>query len=549
MSFTITYQGKEATFEKKVSILELLKGIDPERKYVAAMVNKRVRELSYEIYYDAEVEFLTCSNHDAMRIYEASLRYVAAMAFKKCYPHLAIRFAYNISRAVSIHLLTPGAKADNAMLLRIRHEMERIVNADLPLKRMIVPDEEAAEIYKEHGYLDKLEILQYRPEKTVHLYQCEDYLDYMYSRMVPSTGYLKSYKLRLYSPGFILQYPRAENGGNIPPFEDAPTFVRVLRESHDWSKTVGASTVSGINKTIKELGVIEFINLSEARHNRMLCELGQMIQDDIENIRLICIAGPSSSGKTTFANRLRIELLSRGIHPIRISLDDYYKQRKYCPLDEEGKPDLESIDALDIEMFNRDMLSLINGEEVQLPRFDFTLGYQVPDRLLKIEEGQPIIIEGIHALNDRMTIDIPKSAKFKIFIAPQQQLNLDDHNPVSLTDLRLIRRIVRDHQFRGASVEETISMWPSVRRGEFKWIYPTQEGCDYVYNSLLPYELPVMKKYAEPLLRAVEKDSPYYLVAERLERMLKFFIDMDDSWVPSNSLMREFIGGSCYKDV
>ncbi len=549
MSFKVNYLGKEAAFEKKVSLIDLLKNEDPERKYVAAKVNNRVRELSYEVYYDAEIEFLTCSDQDAVRIYEASLRYVTAMAFKKCYPNLEIRFAYNISRAVSIHLLNPGAKADTAMLLKIRHEMERIINADLPLKRMIVPNEEAAKIYEERGYHDKLEMLQYRPEKTVHLYQCQDYLDYMYSRMVPSTGYLKTYKLRLYSPGFILQYPRAENGGEIPPFEDAPTFGRVLRETHDWSKIVGASTVSGINTTIKKLGTIEFINLCEARHNRMLCELGQMIEDDIENIRLICIAGPSSSGKTTFANRLRIELLSRGIKPIRISLDDYYKPRDLAPKDEDGKPDLESIEALNIEQFNQDMLSLINGEEVQLPKFDFTIGHQVPDRILKVGENEPIIIEGIHALNDRMTIDIPKSAKFKIFIAPQQQLNLEDHSPVSLTDLRLLRRIVRDHQFRGSSVEETLSMWPSVRRGEFKWIYPTQEGCDYVYNSLLPYELPVMKKYALPLLRAVEKDSPYHLTAKRLERMLKFFIDMEDHWVPSNSLMREFIGGSCYKDV
>ncbi|MBO4540657.1 MAG: nucleoside kinase [Bacilli bacterium] len=549
MSFKIICNGQEATYEKKISIRELIGDGDPERKYVAAKVNGRVRELEYEVYYDAEVEYLTCSDSDAVRIYEASLRFVTAMAFKKCYPNLPIRFSYNISRAVSIHLLDPAIRADNAMLLRIRHEMERIINADLPLKRMIVPNEEAAKIYEERGYLDKLDILQYRPEKTVHLYQCEDYLDYMYSRMVPSTGYLRNYKLRLYAPGFILQYPRAENGGQIPPFEDAPTFGRVLRESHDWSKIVGASTVSGINKTIKELGTIEFINLSEARHNRMLCELGQLIQDDINSIRLICIAGPSSSGKTTFANRLRIELLSRGIRPIRISLDDYYKERKYCPLDEDGKLDFESIEALDIEQFNQHMLALINGEEVQLPKFDFELGHQVPDRLLRLDPDQPIIIEGIHALNDRMTTDIPKSAKFKIFIAPQQQLNLDDHTPVSLTDLRLLRRIVRDHQFRGSSVEETLSMWPSVRRGEFRWIYPTQEGCDFVYNSMLPYELPVMKKYAEPLLRAVEKDSPYFLAAERLERMLKFFIDMDDQWVPSNSLMREFIGGSCYKDV
>ena len=549
MSFTLNYLGQKKTFEKKVALLDLIQENDPERQYVAAKVNNRVRELSYEVYYDADIEFLTVKNSEAVKIYEATLRYVVAMAFARCYPNLKIRFAYNVSRCVSIHLLDPSVRADTAMLLKIRHEVEEIIKADYPLKKTIVPNEEAAKIYAEKGFADKLEILSYRPEKTVHLYECDGYLNYMYQVMLPSTGYIKNYKLRLYSPGFLLQYPRAENGGEIPEFKDAPTFGRVLTDAHDWAKTIGINTVAGINSTIKDLGVIEFINLCEARHNRMLCELGEMIEDDIDEIRLICIAGPSSSGKTTFANRLRIELLARGIHPIRISLDDYYKPREETPLDEEGKPDFETIEALDIETFSQNMVDLINGKEVTLPRFDFQLGHRVNGRTLKIGKNQPLIIEGIHALNDRLTVDIPKSAKFKIFIAPQSQTNLDDHNPVSLTDLRLIRRIVRDKKFRNSSAEETLSMWPSVRRGEFKWIYDTQEGSDYVYNSYLPYELPVMKKYALPLLQAIDKESEYWPDAARLIRMLKFFIDMEDNWVPSNSLMREFIGGSCYKDV
>ena len=261
------------------------------------------------------------------------------------------------------------------------------------------------------------------------------------------------------------------------------------------------------------------------------------------------MAGPSSSGKTTFANRLRIELLSRGIKPIRISIDDYYKRDKDMPKNEDGEPDYESIDALDLALFNQNMVDLISGETVTLPKFDFQQGKRVPGRTLHVGKNEPIIIEGIHALNDRMAPDIPNSNKFKIFIAPQAQINLDDHNPLSLTDLRLIRRIVRDFKFRASSAEETLSMWPNVRKGEFRWIYDTQEGSDYVYNSMLSYELPVMKKYAMPLLEKIDKDSPYYPTAMRLMRMLKFFVDMDDEWIPSNSLMREFIGGSCYADV
>ncbi|MBQ9456982.1 MAG: nucleoside kinase [Bacilli bacterium] len=549
MAYEITINGSKMTLEKNERILDIIQSRDPEKRAVAARVNRRLRDLNFEIQGPCDIEVIQNNDIEAMKVYEASLRYVVAMAFANCYPQLHIRFAYNVSRAISIHLLTSGFTANSAMLQTITQEIDRIIAADYPLKRIVVPNDEAAEIFKARGYDDKIAILPYRPERTVHLYECNGYLDYMYSPMVPSTGYIHDYKLRLYTPGFLLQYPRAEKGGTIPPFEDAPTFSRTLTEVHDWSKTVGLLDVASINRAVEKNGPIELINLCEARHNRMLCELGERIQRDIDEISLICIAGPSSSGKTTFANRLRIELLSRGIRPVRISLDDYYLERKDCPLDENGKPDLESIEALDIALFNQNMVELISGEEVTLPRFDFQLGKRVPGRTLKVGKNEPIIIEGIHALNERMTVDIPKSAKFKIFISPGSQLNLDDHNPVSLTDLRLVRRIVRDYKFRNASAEETLSMWPSVRAGEFKWIYATQEGSDYVYNSILPYELPIMRHYALPLLAQIAPESPNYPVAQRLMKMLKYFVDMDEEWVPSNSLMREFIGGSCYADV
>jgi len=548
MPFTVKINDREVTLNKKTAILDIIAPYDPDKRAIAVRVDNRVRELTYEVSRDCNIEVLKATDADAIKVYEASLRYVVAMAFARCYPDMKIRFSYNVSRCISINTLG-NTVANTAMLLRITHEIDRIIAADIPLRRMKVSIPEAIKVYDKLGYDDKKDILQYRPERIVHLYECDGFLDYMYSHMVPSTGYIHDYKLRLYSPGFMLQYPRAEFEGKIPPFEDDPTFNRTLRESHEWAKIVGSDTVAGINSSIKTRGPIEFINLCEARHNRMLCELGQLIEDGIDHISLICIAGPSSSGKTTFANRLRIELLSRGINPIRISLDDYYLPKSQAPIGEDGKPDLEHIEALDIPLFNQNMLDLINGESVTLPRFDFQLGKRVAGRTIKVGPNEPIIIEGIHALNDRMTIDIPKSAKFKIFIAPQAQMNLDDHNPCSLTDLRLIRRIVRDFKFRNSSTEETLSMWPSVRAGEFRWIYACQEGSDYVYNSMLSYELPVMKKYALPLLSAIEVESPYFPIAQRLIRMLKYFIDMPDEWVPSNSLMREFIGGSCYADV
>ncbi len=547
MAFTLKFHDQEKSFDKKVALLDLVD--DPQKEFVCAKVNNRIRELTYEVYYDADVEFLTVRDADAIPIYETSLRYLVAMAFKRAYPELEVRFSYNVSRSIFVQILNDSRHSDMSMVRRIEDEMQTIVAADFPLNRMIVTKEEAKNIYEDKKFTDKLELLKYRPEKTVHLYDCDGYLNYMYGRMVPSTGYLKKYKIRLYSPGIIIQYPRAEAGGDIPKFEDAPTFGKTLKASHAWGKIAGADSVSGINEHIKKDGVIDFINMCETRHNRMLVELGNMIESDIDTIRLICIAGPSSSGKTTFSNRLRIELLSRGIKPIRLSIDDYYLPKSEVPKDENGDPDLESINALDIELFNQNMLDLISGKEVQLPRFDFKLGHRVSGRKLKVSFSQPIIIEGIHALNDMLTINIPKHQKFKIYISPQAQINFDNHNPMSLTDLRLLRRIVRDKKYRNASAEETMSMWPSVRKGEFTWIYNTQEGADFVFNSLLSYELSVMKKYAMPLLSNIDTNSVYFPVAERLIRMLKYFDDMSDEWVPSNSLLREFIGGSCYANV
>ena len=550
MSFTVKIKNHgEVSYDHDVTLLEIIGDRNPDRKIIAARVNNRIRELTYILKEDAEVEFLTFADPEAMKLYEACLRYVIAMAFSRVYPGLKIRFAYNVSRCVGIHILSKKISANTNMLIRINHEIESIIQADYPLIRHVVKNEEAKEIFEERGFEDKIDLLQYRPEKTVHLYECDGYLDYMYHHMVPSTGYITSYKLRLQAPGLLLQYPRAERKGEIPEFKDAPTFGRTLKESHDWGKTIGSDQVAKINRHIERSGDIEFINICEARHSRMLTELGQLIQDDIDDIALICIAGPSSSGKTTFANRLRIELLSRGIHPIRISLDDYYLPKDRYPIGEDGKPDYESIEALDIELFNQNMVDLINGEEVTLPHYDFQQGKQIPGRTLKLGANEPIIIEGIHALNERMTLDIPKNKKFRIFISPQAQINLDDHNPLSLTDLRLIRRIVRDYQFRGSSAEETLDMWPSVRAGEFRWIYDNQENADYVYNSMLSYELPVLKRYAMPLLLKIDKESPYWPAAARLMSMLKYFIELDEKWIPSNSLLREFIGGSCFADV
>lgn len=546
MSFKITFAGEVKTFDKPVRVLDLL---GSDNNFFCALVNNRVRELTHELTADSVIEPLTLTHSESVRIYQTSLRYLVAMAMNRIRPEIKIRFSYNVSRSIFIQILNEGIRADRELVHELEQEMKRLIAADIPFNRSKISVEEAAKIYEERGFEDKLEVLKYRPEKTVHMYECDGYLNYMYGFMVPSTAYLNQWILKPYSPGMILQYPRNECKGEIPEFKDAPTFGKTLKQSHAWSKKAGLESVTGINRYVEGGHEVDLINICEARHYQQLSELGSKIIEESDSLRLICIAGPSSSGKTTFANRLRIELMSRGLRPIRLSIDDYYLPRALAPVDEDGKPDLESIYALDIELFNQNMLDLINGEKVQLPKFDFNTGKRVPGRVLQVEEDQPIIIEGIHALNEQLTTLIPKHQKFKIYISPQAQINLDDQNPISLTDLRLLRRLVRDKKFRNASALETMSMWPSVRKGEFTWIYDTQEGADYVYNSVLSYELPVMRKYALPVLEEIDRESEYWPLAERLIRMLKYFVDLDEKWVPSNSLMREFIGDSCFQDV
>lgn len=550
MAFTLNINGVKRSFDKKVELLDLTDG---NKDIICATVNGRVRELNYDVYYDADVKFLKINDHDAMGIYERGIRFLFAMATHNLYPGIRFRLTYSVSRTIYAEISDKDTTKflTEDMVNDIEKEMHRIVEADYEFKRLIKSNEEAEEIYKKFGLFDKLEILPYRKEKTVHFYDCNGYFNYMYGKMVPSTGYLKEFNLIFYTPGLVIQYPRSENDGKIPVFKDEPVFSDSLIKAQEWSDLVDLSTVSHINKRIKdnELSAVELINLCENRHNRMLCELGQQIENNIKKIKLICIAGPSSSGKTTFADRLTVELKSRGINPVRISMDDYYKRREDVPKDEDGNYDFECQEALDIKLFNQNLVGLLNGQTVALPSFDFKTNDRVFNRKLKIGLHDPIIIEGIHALNEAVTTSIPKYLKFKIYISPQAQINLDNENPLSLTDIRLLRRIVRDNQYRGSDAEETISMWPFVRKGEFKWIYHTQEDANYVFDSFLNYELCVLKKHAMPLLLQIDRESEYGPDAERLINLLKYFKDIDEKWIQSNSLLKEFIGGSCYRDA
>jgi uridine kinase len=541
----ITIADKTLQFDHPIRLLDLID--DTNKTYIVGKVNNRLRELQYRFSYDADVEFLTLEDVEAMKVYETSLRYLVAMALFNLYPDYRIKFKYSVSRSVFAYITNTENISIDDLLRDLQAEMDRLIELDIPFERLTYSKEDAIAFHKKHGNDEKLTLLEYRPEKNVHFYRCNGYLNYMYGYMVASTGYLKDFNLRPYDIGFIIQYPRSELNGQIPQFKDAPKYIETLRKASLWADVVEADYISKLNHHVENQSIIEFVHMCEAKHNAMLTELGDIIKDH-SDIRLIAIAGPSSSGKTTFSNRLRIELMTRGLRPVTISLDDYYLNREDMTPDENGNYDLEHINTLDIDLFNQNMVDLIAGKEVDIPHFDFHSKSRSGYKKLKVSQNNPIIIEGIHALNEQLTELVPKKNKYKIFISPQLQMNMDDHNPISITNLRLIRRIVRDKKFRNASALRTIGMWESVRKGEFRWIYPHQEQADYVYNSGLQYELCVMKKYALPTLMEIPNDSEYFVTANRLIKFIKYFVDIDDSYVPCNSLLREFIGGSCFVD-
>ena len=540
----IINNGKIINYENNMTLEEIAK--DNNILAYGAKVNNRLHDLNYYIDSDVEIEFVDLEDSEGARIYQNTLRYLICMVIKRLYPKYRVRFAAYISR--SFLCTVSGIKEDKEFVDLLTNEIKKLVEKKLKIERLKLSKEEAYNIYQSEGYLDKLDTLKYRPENYVNIYKCEDYYNYMYGYMLPSTEYIKDFNLIPYEPGFIVQYPRSEAEGVIPDFEDDPSLSKMIKEAYQWRRMCKINTLADMNAFTDTKEFVDFVNMCETKHNNMLAELGEKIKSRINTIKLIAIAGPSSSGKTTFCNRLRVELMSRGIFPLMISLDDYYKNREDTPKDENGKPDFEHIEALDLELLNQQLNDLIEGKEVIIPKYNFKTGLREEGLKVKLEQGQPILIEGIHGLNERLTSSLPRNVKFKVYISPFPQINNDDHNPIMATDIRKLRRCVRDAKFRHTSPAKTFEMWPSVRKGEFKWIYPFQKDADYVYNTELTYEIMVMKKYALPALKEIKRDSEYYIEANRLIKFLKIVRDIDDKYVPCNSILREFIGDSCFYD-
>jgi len=516
---------------------------------VGAIVNAQLRELTYTLQMDAQVRPVTMAEADGMRFYRRSLTFLLESAFHELYPNAFLTIDHSVSSGGYFCQVFNRLPLTEVELTHLESRMRELVEADIPFSRQEVPIAEAVEYFEKKGYRDKVRLLKHRKKEHLVLYNFGEHRDYHHGYMVPSSGYLKWFGLTSISDGFTLRFPRRHRPTELLPMPDYPTLLATFHEYGDWLQRMGVDSVGALNDMIQEKRYPEIIMISEALHEQRIAEIARTIANHIKQLRVVLIAGPSSSGKTTFSKRLSIQLLTRGISPFPVELDNYFIDREKTPLDENGEFDFESIDALNTQQLAEDLRRLIAWEEVQLPHFDFKSGKSIPGEIVQLRPGQIIILEGIHGLNPQLIPNFPVQNSFRIYISALTQLNLDRHNRVSTTDTRLIRRIVRDARDRGYSAQDTIARWESVRRGEKRYIFPYQENADVMFNSALVYELAALKPLAEPILRQVPFGTPEHIEAKRLLTFLEWFSSMDHELIPDNSIIKEFIGDSRLKDL
>lgn len=536
------------TVPRGTSLAELVKMQNIPSKVTAAYVDNTLQSLNYRLERSCTVELLDLTTDDGMRVYRNSLIFVLVRAAKEVLPGCRVHIEHALSNGLygEITAQQPLVEAD---VERIEQRMLEIIMADEPFVKHILPKQEAVEIFTEQNLADKVKLLQQIPDREIVVHSCGDYYDTIADVFVPSTGYLLLFKLRFYLPGFILEFPKRENPIEIPEYVEHGKLANVYYETEKWGKSVSISNATELNELIEAGQYGDLIRLCEGYHEKQIAKIADQIAAERDRLRIVLIAGPSSSGKTTFAQRLLIQMRINRLQPVVIGLDDYFVNRDQTPRDENGDYDFEALEAIDIELFNDHLSKLIQGEAVNIPSYNFHKGQREwNNRILQIGPEQPIIIEGIHGLNDKLTEAIPKGRKFKIYISAITQINIDDHTRIPTTDARLIRCIIRDNQFRSHTALDTIYRWPSVRRGEEKHIFPFQEDADVMFNSAMDYELAVLKKYAEPLLLEITNDQPAYPTAQRLLKLLSYFKPMpSEADIPCNSILKEFLGGSCFR--
>lgn len=547
---TVTIDGVPRQYPKGISFEEIAGEYQSQYRDMIALVIKdgKIRELCKTAEKDCELSFLTIRDNSGHKTY---VRTAMMILVKAVYDVLG---AENVSKVKVEFAIGQGyycnirmdEKLTGAHVKQINARMNELIERDLPITKKSYPIDEAREIFHRYKMYDKEKLFRYRRSSFVNIYCLDGYYDYYYGYMLPSTGYLKYYDLMLYESGILLLIPGNEDPTKIDYFEPKEKFFETLITSTRWGEMMGIDTVGDLNDSICGAQMGDMILVQEALQERRIGEVAKEIVNR-GNVKFILIAGPSSSGKTTFSHRLSIQLRTYGLIPHPIAMDDYFVDREKTPRDENGDYDFECLEAIDIKQFNEDMNRLLAGEQVELPQFNFKTGrreYHGNSKVLGPEDV--LVIEGIHGLNPATTFSLPNESKFKIYISALTSLNVDEHNRIPTTDGRLLRRIVRDARTRGASAKRTIGMWPSVRRGEEKYIFPFQESADAMFNSALIYELAVLKQYAEPLLFSIQKGEPEYHEAKRLLKFLEYFLGIDSENVPANSICREFIGGSCF---
>lgn len=546
---SVKIKGNIYKYEDGTTLYEIAEDFKEQysNDIILAISNQTLCELSKVLTENAEVEFITTSNYIGNECYRRSVTFVMLKALYKVAGMKNIEkvsIQYSVSKGYYCKVF--GVKVDNKLIADIKAEMQSLCKRDILITKDTIPTSKAIRKFKKYGMNDKVHLLKYRRASTVNVYRMEGFEDYFYGYMAYSTGILKYFDLLPYEEGFVLQMPTKEAPNSVPAFEPRKKVFDVLKESTDWAEMLGIPTIGHMNDKISDGTINDIIMVQEALQEKNIAR----IADDIvakDHVKIVMIAGPSSSGKTSFSHRLSIQLMAQGLKPHIIPVDNYFVNREDNPVDEDGKLDYEVIEALDVAFFNQQMMQLLNGERIELPEFNFVLGKrEFKGNYMQLGTDDILVIEGIHCLNDEMSYSLPEDKKYKIYVSVLTPLNVDEHNRMSTSDWRMLRRIVRDVRTRGISAENTIEMWQRVRRGEENNIFPYQDMADAVFNSAMVYELSVLKNYAEPALFSVPEGSTEYLEAKRLLKFLDYVLGMPKENVPKNSILREFVGGSAF---
>jgi len=549
ITITCINLGSTKIVRKGTSLNEVIIkfGVKTNFPILGALVNNELQELTFEIFHPVAVQFIDISHPDGKRMYMRGLSFVLYKAVHEHFPNSQLRINHSISKGVYCKINASDAELTLQDVADIKQRMVDIVNDDLPFIRVEEETEEIIRKFETHGLTDKIGLLKHRGRNFSSYYKLDGHIDAFYGYMIPSTGYLQVFDLNKYFNGMLLQIPQKDHPAQVENLVVQNKLFEIFQEFSQWVKILEVPNISDLNSSCSNGKSEVFIKVSEALHEKKIGHIADSIRSRNKEVKIILISGPSSSGKTTFAKRLAIHLIVNGMKPLNLSLDNYFVDRDNTPLDEYGNHDYEAVEALDIDLFNQNLLGLLNGEKIELPRFSFETGMRFYNgETMQMQPENVLIIEGIHGLNPQLTNSIPPEAKFKIYVSALAALNIDDHNRVSTTDNRLIRRIVRDYRYRKYSARETISRWQSVRQGEEKHIFPFQEEADTMFNSALLYELAVLKPFAEPILLEVQPNQPEYSEAVRLLGFFRYLKPLKPTEIPPTSILREFLGGSSF---